>query len=449
MALAGITVSSEASPELVEIGRKLVADTDRLVARIVGMIQAIPEYRSVKSGTLWNDVAQVSRAHVAVFIEAVIRGRNPSDKDVRAACYFARRRVHQGVPLRGPLTAYRNGIWILWEELVLAVRGRPALQIELLMRAMWAFRYLDIVTSAISEAYYAEQHGRAQHRDRTLRDLFDEMIGGGTSPAHELKARAEAVGFDLDGSFHFLVLTSATASKRVGLPSASVVVAVADAAGVGVDGVISVERNREILLVTPTGLAIPVAVLRANLSEALDPAEANGAPPQIGISGLVSGIEGVRQGYQEAKRAIELGRTLQPNDSVHCYEDYILQDALDSCAKGVGARLIGESLGPLLDLGEPGQRLIETLEAYVRANGHFKQAAGILDVHPNTLTYRMRQIHRLTGLDVSRPEQRLQAELALRLHLAQRRHEPPEPRPPAAAKKALSGSARRTGGAEG
>ncbi|MGH7856963.1 MAG: PucR family transcriptional regulator, partial [Candidatus Binatia bacterium] len=94
--------------------------------------------------------------------------------------------------------------------------------------------------------------------------------------------------------------------------------------------------------------------------------------------------------------------------------------ALESCAK-VGERLIGGSLGPLLELGNTGQRLIETLDAYVQANANSKVASALLNVHPNTLTYRMRQIVNLTGLDVGQPEHRLRAELALRLYLMQRR----------------------------
>jgi sugar diacid utilization regulator len=419
MARARISGSTEASPELVEIGRGLIAEIDRLVERIARMIREMPEYRSVKSDTLWNDVRQISAVHVKVFIDAVVRGRIPSDKDIRAAGYFARRRVHQGVPLRGPLNAYRNGIWLLWEELVTAVRGRPQLQDELLMRAVWAFRYLDVVTSAVTEAYYSEEHGRTQNRDRVLRDLFDEMVGGGTSSPAELEARAADVGFDLDSSFHVLVLTTGKDPKPVGLPSAAVVSAVAEAAAVALDRIISVERNREFLLVTPGGVTMPLALLRSNLAGALESTEPNVLTPRVGISGRVSGIEGVRLGYAEGKRAIEFGQALHGSELVHFYEDYVLHDALDGCAKKVGTRLIVGSLGPLLDLGETGQRLLETLDAYVKANGNFKAAAGMLDVHPNTLTYRMRQILQYTGLDVNQPDHRLQAELALRVHLMQ------------------------------
>ncbi|MGH7822342.1 MAG: hypothetical protein ACREQ9_21475, partial [Candidatus Binatia bacterium] len=107
--------------QLLAVGRKLVADTDRLVEKIVKMIHEIPEYRPIKDEALWGEVRQILRANIPVFFNAVIEGRIPKQEEVAAARFFARRRVHQGVSLRAHLTAYRNGMWILWEELVNAV----------------------------------------------------------------------------------------------------------------------------------------------------------------------------------------------------------------------------------------------------------------------------------------------------------------------------------------
>lgn len=422
---ASISTPASASPQLLGIGRRLIGETDRLVEKMVKMIREIPEYRRVKDEALWTEVRQILRANIPVFFNAVIEGRLPKEEEISAARYFARRRVHQGLPLRGHLTAYRNGMWILWEELVSCVMHRPMLQKELLMRAAWAFQHLDIITAAVSEAYYAEQEGRARHRDRTMRDLFDEIIDGGPSSPEELKARAESVGLDLDSEFHVLVIVRP--QGRVGSPRGaelpSVTVVVAEAAGLTVERVVSVERNRELLLLTPrSGEELRVAVLRSKLVEALEPSIAAGVAVAVGISGVVSGISGVRQGYKEAKRATEIGQMLDPTNVVHFYEDYVLHDVLDSGAKP-GRRLVDEVLGPLLAIGETGQRLIETLQAYFRAGLNLKVAAGSLDIHPNTLAYRMRQIHQLTGLDPGNPEQRLRAEISLQLFSLQRRRD--------------------------
>ncbi|MGH7818503.1 MAG: PucR family transcriptional regulator, partial [Candidatus Binatia bacterium] len=323
------------------------------------------------------------------------------------------------------LTAYRNGMWILWEELVNAVMHRPVLQKELLLRAAWAFQHLDIVGSAVSEAYHAEQEGRARHRDRMLRELFDEIIEGGSSSAEELEARAVSVDLDLDLDFHVFVFP--LGSSRGGSPRtadlSALAMVVAEAASLTVERVVSIERSRELVLLVPCGEEdFRVAVLRSAIAEALEPTIRAGVPLVAGVSGIVRRVPGVRQGYKEAKRAAEIGQMLDPTNVVYFYDDYVLQDVLDSGA-AAGRRLIGEALGPLLSVGETGQRLMETLRAYFRAGSNLKVAAASLDIHPNTLSYRMRQIHQLTGLDPGHPEQRLRAEIALQLFSMEQRRE--------------------------
>lgn len=60
-------------------------------------------------------------------------------------------------------------------------------------------------------------------------------------------------------------------------------------------------------------------------------------------------------------------------------------------------------------------QLAETVLTYLNAFGDVRAAATELHVHPNTLRYRIRRAEELTGLDLSRPDQRLLAMLQLRL----------------------------------
>jgi sugar diacid utilization regulator len=98
---------------------------------------------------------------------------------------------------------------------------------------------------------------------------------------------------------------------------------------------------------------------------------------------------------------------------VHCYDDYVLHDVLD-LASSQGDRLIAQTLGPLLELGEGGERLIHTLDAYFRSGFNHKVTAAAVDIHRNTLTHRLEQIRRVTGLDLENPAERLRMETALR-----------------------------------
>jgi len=58
---------------------------------------------------------------------------------------------------------------------------------------------------------------------------------------------------------------------------------------------------------------------------------------------------------------------------------------------------------------------IATLRAYFDASGDMVKAAQHLFVHRNTLRYRLRRIQDICGLDLENPEERLVAELQLRL----------------------------------
>ena len=62
-----------------------------------------------------------------------------------------------------------------------------------------------------------------------------------------------------------------------------------------------------------------------------------------------------------------------------------------------------------------GSDYVPTLTAYFDAFGDVPTAAVALGVHPNTFRYRLRRLCELAGLDLSDPEQRLAAELQLRL----------------------------------
>jgi hypothetical protein len=62
---------------------------------------------------------------------------------------------------------------------------------------------------------------------------------------------------------------------------------------------------------------------------------------------------------------------------------------------------------------EPG--LAETLAAFLDAAGDVKSAAAALSLHRSGLYYRLQRIEELTGLDLSRGDDRLLAHLAIRV----------------------------------
>lgn len=86
-----------------------------------------------------------------------------------------------------------------------------------------------------------------------------------------------------------------------------------------------------------------------------------------------------------------------------------------SCSDGGAlSRQAREILGGLLDGSPAEEKLLGTLRVFVHERRSIRSAAGELDVHENTVRYRLRRVYEITGLDVvSDPDDQLEAQMAL------------------------------------
>lgn len=64
-------------------------------------------------------------------------------------------------------------------------------------------------------------------------------------------------------------------------------------------------------------------------------------------------------------------------------------------------------------LGSPDERLAETARCYLASAGNVKGTAALLQIHRQTLYYRLRKVEQLTGLDLENGEDRLRLHLGL------------------------------------
>jgi len=127
-----------------------------------------------------------------------------------------------------------------------------------------------------------------------------------------------------------------------------------------------------------------------------------------GGSASATGIEGLPDAFARAGRAWRLGEATAGGGGVHRYTDVETYDTLVGHLEGerlerLRARVTDPLPPPLLD----------TLRAYLGSAGSIAETARATYVHRNTVHYRVRRIEQLTGLDLSRLEDRLLCELAL------------------------------------
>ena len=95
--------------------------------------------------------------------------------------------------------------------------------------------------------------------------------------------------------------------------------------------------------------------------------------------------------------------------------DEHLPALLLAAAPGIAADLVRTRLAPLDGLAEgPRERLVATLRAWLDRPGQVQAIAAALDVHPQTVRYRLKQLRELYGERLEDPDARFELSLALR-----------------------------------
>jgi purine catabolism regulator len=170
------------------------------------------------------------------------------------------------------------------------------------------------------------------------------------------------------------------------------------------DGAVTATLDRDLVVVVEDDGARAPGLGRA-LSDHLTEA---GIHATIGIGGSYTKPNGLRWSYFEAKEAA--GRGLDVNEPERLSITSLLLASEDVPL----ADMAGEAVGPLVRFDrQHGSELVHTLETYLNLNGSVAQVAEQLNLHRNTVRYRLGQIAELTGYDPAVTADRVQLYLAL------------------------------------
>jgi len=120
-------------------------------------------------------------------------------------------------------------------------------------------------------------------------------------------------------------------------------------------------------------------------------------------------------GYGQAEQAVDLGIRLGRSGQLIDYHDLGIYRLLLQIGDMAQLwRFADEVLGPLVSYDAVhGGDLVNTLAVYLRNQSSPKQTARTLRVHPNTVAYRAQRIEAITGLDLTDPDDRLLAQVAV------------------------------------
>jgi PucR family transcriptional regulator, purine catabolism regulatory protein len=251
-------------------------------------------------------------------------------------------------------------------------------------------------------------------------DWVQMWLSGTPADDDLLSTRAQQAGFDPSSSYMVAVFRAATKSGTP-LPLESLISLVRDdmvrrqingAVGQYVDVIVAIYPIEN--LTQTTRVRRLVEEVRDQLTTR-SPSGLVGA----GISRPLTGLSGLREAYREAKDAVSIANELGDKEDTTFYGDlklFQLLLALKERNLDHLRRFYQDTLGLLVDHDERKQGdLIRTLNGFFEANGNLAKAAQDLDVHRNTLVYRLERISELTEMNLDDADNRLILHLALKI----------------------------------
>jgi hypothetical protein len=219
--------------------------------------------------------------------------------------------------------------------------------------------------------------------------LIENILDGKLLSLPRVLAAGQSYGWNLEGMF---IPVAAHGNISVALPS----------------DVIAVDLSGNTLLLFP--LSNPLDA-KSRTDEIISILRA-GSAVTIGIGRAIGSIIELPIGYAQAEQAINISRQAKGAQNIVCYDDLGVYRVLSSSADIIEKQLfIDEFLGAILKEND----LIATLRFYFESHGNQRTAAKAMNVHHNTISYRMARIEQLTGLRLNNPDDYLCLQIALKL----------------------------------
>ncbi len=256
---------------------------------------------------------------------------------------------------------------------------------------------VDYAQSLIS----VELTNQARNRTGTraaLGQLLEDVVRGALA-GPDAVARLASSGIDTTLRHSVLIVDAASGQRRalrtLPLPD-------------GWNEVLSGIADDRLVLVLPASGTPDPAQLARYLHGA-------GLTARIGVGGAYTQSSGLRWSYYEAREALQRGQSLNLADRLS------LTSLLMSSADVPLADLAAETLRPLEFFDDAhGSELTRTLQRYLDLDGSVAAVAAELDLHRNTVRYRLQQVVALSGYDPAVTADRVHLYLALRVRALER-----------------------------
>jgi PucR C-terminal helix-turn-helix domain/GGDEF-like domain len=369
---------------------RLLGEVDEIARRMTRQIVSgisLPDSRFRTLG-YFRTVTAACRDALRTFVRLLRDGRGLRAGDLERLGSMGAQQAELEVPLELVFGAYRLAARVLWDEII----GQPALLNDVppstvINVTSTVLEYFDEISAAVGRAYLETRERLLRQRDRDRDRILQRLLGGDASP--ELRRTAASADLTLLPPYWVVACAAPTTEAERELEE--------------------VWRGEGAHLIgDDPGLWIALVPEGRDLERLC----ASVGPVVFGVGPVAATLDEVAPAAQQARRALDVGRRLYPDRSVHTDAEVGVFAALAADFDAMRS-FVDRVLGPLA-AGTPSRRLelVATLEALLDSRS-IGEAAERLGVHRHTVVYRISRLRQL-GIDTDDPTQRHHLWLALR-----------------------------------
>ncbi|HYM58485.1 MAG TPA: helix-turn-helix domain-containing protein [Solirubrobacteraceae bacterium] len=374
----------------------LPALADEMIAAIA---VEVPDYARAMEGEFGHVVRLGVERALGRFVDLIEAPGGDERRGRQTYVALGRGEMRAGRGLDALLAAYRVGARLAWRRFVEAgvAGGLAPADLYALGEAMFA--YIDELSAESAEGYAEEQSAAAGERQRLRQRLVRLVVQEPPGEEEAVRAAAAAAGWSLPRLLAALV-TTGPADDDAQLDA----VAARLARRTG-EGAIGADVGGLACVLVPD----PDAPGRRRRLKAASQGRAVALGPTVDLARAGTSVR-----RAAATHALLAAGRL--GDSRFAAAEDHMPALVLSADPALAAELAERLLTPLTALADgPRARLTETLRAWLDRPGQVQAVAGDLGVHPQTVRYRLRQLHELFGERLDHPEGRFELALALRV----------------------------------
>ena len=408
------TASQRPGRRLRDVLAEIERDLDALTRQIIDKLRdEIPAYGAIHDPAMLADVFANVRENLAILFESFMDGQDLPAERFSDVSRVTRKRASQNIPLEAVLRAYRISCPLIWGSILAAARSNSTLRDEILFKlSPRMFHHFDLFSRVVQQAYSAELKDRFRHHDQAKRDLA-RIVLGGAADEQTLRAGAAALALDPSGLYSALAVELRKPAREPLLPTdarASLIATIASGLGTTSESVVETLVNGVLIVWLPHPSGRTGVKATEDLVAACGPLFADDAiAVRAGVSAALRGIASWKIACEQALKALEIGKTLEPGKQIHRYASVAIRDLVSRTPEVAGF------LGAMLEILSGDEELLRSADAYFATGRHLKMTAAELGVHRNTLKYRLHRIEQLLGGSLDDPGWALRLQLALQL----------------------------------